>query len=114
MKQPRLFKGSLQAAVEDAASRSLSHRRVLYLHEKQTLKEIYAPGAGIKTNHSVKIFGHEATCVGITSLATSPDHQRILVSDSFASCVPVIAIGRTGTHLAHFNGIGLVEECAAV
>src|SRR5687767_8491704 len=106
---------ALSASIEDCikiiSAKSLDHRRVYYLTEKQ--KVPYDPGAETLHNHEVDLFGTKALCVGIQSVGTDTTHKAPLVSDSFAPCVPVVAIGRTGTHLAHFNGTGSVDKFSA-
>src|SRR6185436_3503736 len=103
-----MLSASLEDSVDIIRKKSLDHRRVYYLATSCSVP--YKPGAKITENHDVQIFGTNAVCVGIGSIGTDPTCKSLLVSDSFGPCVPVVAIGRTGTHLAHFNGTGSINE----
>ncbi|HTV84388.1 MAG TPA: hypothetical protein VME63_03230 [Dyella sp.] len=100
--------GTLQQCVQMIMDKSLNQRRLYYLNLSQ--KAPYSPTTQMLDNHEVDLFGHAATCVGIASFATDQTYKKPLVSDSFGPCVPVIAIGRTGTHLAHCNGSGGIMD----
>lgn len=65
-------------------------------------------------NTEVTIPGpYTALCVGITLMAEVGD-KDFLVSDSFASCVPVIVFAADKTWLAHSNGMSAVDQVNAV
>jgi hypothetical protein len=96
------YAGSLRKCIEMAKTRSLRERRLYYIKKPQAIP--YDRPCEQSTNHDVDLYGTDALCVGVSSFGTDETRKRPLVSDHFASCVPVIAIGRTGTHLAHVNG----------
>lgn len=103
--------GTLSQCVQMMVNKSLSQRRLYYLDTPQVAP--YSPTSGTLENHEVDLFGSAATCVGVASFATDKTYKKPLVSDSFAPCVPVVAIGRTGTHLAHCNGSGGIIDYSA-
>jgi hypothetical protein len=100
----KLLSNSLKDAVTLVKQENLDHRRVFWLNGSHAVP--YDPGSEANVNHEVELFGERSLCVGIAAVGTDTTYKALLVSDSFAPCVPVIAIGRTGTHLAHCNGSG--------
>lgn len=104
--------GTLRDCVQMMMNKSLSQRRLYYLNDPQEIP--YSPTCEVAENHEVDLFGQAATCVGVTSIATDTSYKKPLVSDSFAPCVPLVAIGRTGTHLAHCNGISGITRYSAI
>ncbi|MFC3650086.1 hypothetical protein ACFONN_00905 [Dyella humi] len=104
----RQTSGTLNDCVQMMVNKSLSQRRLYYLNIQQ--KAPYFPTSKMLENHQVDVCGLRGICVGIASFASDTTYKTPLVSDSFGPCVPVIAIGRTGTHLAHCNGSGGIME----